>query len=158
VSGDARPPPVQPPVRPPIQPRGLLAAYRATRYLAGPPGAEAEARIGERSEAIDRLLDAHGAASGVFVTAWNPESRARGEAENRAAHGDLVRRLAAWRSLPHRGVSPDGRWAEEGLFVLDLPEAEALAAARGFGQVAVAAIGRGEPARLLFTGVPGRPD
>jgi hypothetical protein len=139
-------------------PPGLLDAYRTTRYLAGPAEAEAEARIGERSEAIDALLAARGASSGVFVTAWNPHSRARGEADNRAAHGALVLRLAAWRTLPHRGVSADGRWAEEGLFALDLPEDEALDAARAFGQVAVVAVRRGEAARLLLTGVPARPD
>jgi hypothetical protein len=142
----------------PAPPPGLLEAYLATRYLAGPAGAEAEARIGRRSAAIDALLEAEGASSGVFVTAWNPYSRARGEAENGAAHRALVLRLAAWRTLPHTGVSADGRWAEEGLFALDLPEDEALDAARAFGQVAVVAVRRGEPARLLLTGVPAQPD
>jgi hypothetical protein len=128
----------------------LLAAYRRTRYLAGDGGAFAT--VGERSGSIDALLEAHGARSGVFVTAWNPGSGVRDAAANRAANARLEADLAPWRHLPHEGVG-DGGWREEGFFVLDLPEGTAVDLARRYGQVAIVAVRRGEPARLVLTGV-----
>jgi hypothetical protein len=128
----------------------LMDAYRRTRYLAGDGGAFAT--VGRRSGSIDALLAAHGARSGVFVTAWNPGSRTQDEAANRAANARLQAELAPWRHLPHEGVG-DGGWREEGFFVLDLPEGTAVELARRFGQVAIVAVLRAEPARLAFTGV-----
>ena len=110
------------------------------------------ATVGRRSGSIDALLAAHGARSGVFVTAWNPGSRTQDEAANRAANARLQAELAPWRHLPHEGVG-DGGWREEGFFVLDLPEGTAVELARRFGQVAIVAVLRAEPARLAFTGV-----
>jgi hypothetical protein len=128
----------------------LLDAYRRTRYLAGDGGAFAT--VGERSASIDALLATHGARSGAFVTAWNPGSGARDAAANHAANARLEADLAPWRHLPHAGVG-DGGWREEGFFVLDLPEAAAVERARRFGQVAIVAVRRGEPARLVLSGV-----
>lgn len=128
----------------------LMGAYRRTRYMAGDGGACAT--VGERSAAIDALLAAHGARSGVFVTAWNPGSGARDAAANRAANVRLAAELAPWRHLPHEGVG-DGGWREEGFFVLDLADDAAVALARRFGQVAIVAVRHGEAARLVLTGV-----
>ncbi len=62
---------------------------------------------------------------------------------------ELTRRGA--RFLPHVGVGADPAWTEHGVFVLDLEIADALALAAAYGQNAVVAIARGEPARLLLT-------
>ena len=106
----------------------LLRAYRATRYqvVAADDGAPvlAEARVDERSPALDRLLDEHGARSGVFITAWNPRSqptpRARNEAAQRRLERELRRRDV--RFLAHRGTGADPGWEpEQGLLALDLP-------------------------------------
>lgn len=132
-------------------PADLLRAYRATRYGVGDGGAFAT--IDARSPAIDAVLDAHGARSGVFVTAWNPGSSPSDPAANRAAHARLTADLAGWRHLPHVGEG-EGDWREEGLFVLDLPETTAVDVARRHGQVAIVIVRRGEPARLVLTGVP----
>jgi hypothetical protein len=129
----------------------LVAAYRATRYMAGDGGTFAT--IGTASAAMDALLDAHGAAWGVFITAWNPGSSPRDAAANRADHARMVDALAGTRHLPHVGVG-EGGWREEGFFVLDLPETVAVALARRFGQVAIVIARREEAARLILTGIP----
>lgn len=131
----------------------LLRAYRATAYLALlPDGPSAEARIGRPSPGMDGLLARLGARSGTFVTAWNPRSRPAPEAENRAAGARLLAeaRARGWRALPHRGQGDAGDWPpEEGLLVLDLDRAEALALARRHGQNAVVFCEPGRPAELL---------
>jgi len=86
------------------------------------------------------LLIRLGAASGTFVTAWNPRSEALSPAENAVRGERLSAEIVArgWRALPHRGVGDDPAWPpEEGWFVLDLDEAMARALATDHGQNAV---------------------
>ena len=133
----------------------LLAAYRTTSYriLAGDGSTLAEARIDTRSEATDAVLAAHGAASGVFVTGWNPRSEPTDPAANAAAHDRLERALRdrGIRFLDHVGVGADPSWSEHGVFALDLDTHAALALADAFAQHAVVLVRIGEPARLLLT-------
>ncbi|MCQ4163082.1 hypothetical protein NON00_24630, partial [Roseomonas sp. GC11] len=60
----------------------FLAAYAATTYRVGRVGL----RLGGRAEA---LLARHGARRAVVLTAWDPLSRLRGRAANRAAQARL---------------------------------------------------------------------
>ena len=131
----------------------LDEAYRTTRYVAIWHGVEYEARVDCPSPAIDALLDAHGAGSGVFVTAWNPRSEPRPVEENRARDADLRAELACRgvAFVDHVGRGVDADWTEEGAFALDWPLAEALAVAERFGQNAVVHVERRRPARLVFT-------
>ena len=111
-------------------------------------------RLDRAAPAIDRLLARLGAASGTFVTAWNPASRALLPPENAARAARLTEEIAArgWRALPHRGVGDDPAWpAEEGWFVLDLDEPTARSLATAYGQNAVVRIERGSLARLVET-------
>jgi hypothetical protein len=132
----------------------LEAAYRATRYHAMDGNHVLTARIGSRSPAFDALLAREGATVGVFVTAWNPESRRTSEPENRLAAARLETEVTALglRTLPHSGQGDDPSWpVEEGLFVLGLREADALALAERYRQNAVVIVEQGEPTRLLTT-------
>ncbi len=134
--------------------RALLDAYLTTRYVAYDGGLAVECRPGTHEVAMDRLLERHGASGGVFITAWNPQSVARGDAANAAAHRLLAAEVArlGLRGLPHRGFGADPAWQpEEGLFVLDLAIPPALALATRFGQNAIAAVARGRPAEVLRT-------
>ncbi len=66
-----------------------------------------------------------------------------------------------YRALPHRGVGDDPAWpAEEGLFILDMPEDEAVALAERYGQNAIVVAERGRAARLVTTRLmpPARPE
>jgi len=134
--------------------RALLDAYLTTRYVAYDGAVAVECRIGEHASAMDALLERHGAAAGIFITAWNPRSVAQPAATNAAAHRRLATAIArrGLRSLPHRGFGADPAWdPEEGLFVLDLAVVPALALAAEFGQNAIAAVEQGRPAEVLRT-------
>lgn len=133
----------------------MLAAYQASSYEVVDGDARLVARIDREAPEIDALLERHCAASGTFITAWNPRSVPQPAATNRREHLRLADRIdaAGLCRLPHEGVSPDGDWREEGFFVLDLPEKEALAIAEAFGQNAVVRVQPSEPARLLLTGL-----
>lgn len=138
----------------------LIAAYHGTSYqvLDRRGALLAAIRIGERSPEIDVVLAGHGAASGVFITGWNPRSAPTGHRLNAAAHQELTRALQA-RGVPflaHRGVGADPRWSEEGVFALDLTIAEALELALAFAQKAIVAVRTGEPAELLLTSLLAR--
>ena len=105
----------------------LLAAYRGTRYavLDVDGGSLAEAVIGRHRPDVDMVLAAHGAVSGVFMTAWNPRSIPTDDTANAEAHARMSALLAGrgYTTLPHAGFGEDPAWrAEHGFFVLDLPE------------------------------------
>ena len=136
----------------------LLAAYRGTRYavLAPDGGTLAEARIDQHRLEVDAVLDRHGAASGVFITAWNPRSVPTADDVNAAAHARLAEVLAGRGlvALAHAGFGEDPAWrAEHGFFVLDLPEEQALEIAVAFEQNAVVVVRRGEAAQLVLSDV-----
>ncbi len=138
----------------------LLGAYRETDYAAWDAAGGAIGRIGQSSADMDALLDRHAAASGMFVTAWNPQSRKLDDAANAAAAAALAREIAArdWRSLPARAVPQRGDWPpEDGVLVLDLDRTTALELAERFGQNAIAQFDRGEPAELVTTRLMGVP-
>jgi hypothetical protein len=136
----------------------LLAAYRGTRYavIDVDGGTLAEARVEQHCPDVDAVLTAHGAASGVFITAWNPRSVPTDDQTNAEAHAQLAAVLdgRGWTALPHAGFGEDPDWRpEHGFFVLDLPEAEALRIAVEFEQNAVVVVRRGAPAQLVLSDV-----
>jgi hypothetical protein len=123
--------------------RALLDAYHTTRYVAYDGDREIACVVGAAEPAMAALLARHGAAGGVFITAWNPRSEPLGRAENEAAHRRLAAEIAALGlpALPHRGFGADPAWEpEEGLLVLGLPRDEALALAEAHGQNAIAVV------------------
>ena len=133
----------------------LISAYHGTSYqvLDCWGAVLGAARIGQISPNVDELLSAHGAASGVFITGWNPRSAPTERGRNEAAHRRLENELRARgiRFLPHRGVGSDPSWSEEGVLALDLPIDKALELASLFQQNAIVAVEAGKPARLLLT-------
>ncbi|KAA1380214.1 DUF3293 domain-containing protein [Aeromicrobium fastidiosum] len=136
----------------------LLAAYRGTRYavLDVDGGSVAEALIGRHRPDVDSVLQAQGAASGVFITAWNPRSVPTDDTANAEAHARMSALLSdrGYTALPHAGFGEDPAWrAEHGFFVLDLAERDALEIAVEFDQNAVVVVQRGAAARLVLSDV-----
>jgi hypothetical protein len=134
----------------------LLREYERTRYvvLDDLGIARADVGIGEASEAIDAILADYGAASGVFITGWNPRSVLLDQDSNDDANAQLEADLDQAGSviLPHIGVGYDSEWEpEHGFFALDLAEAEAVELATAYGQNAIVIVERGRPARLVVT-------
>jgi hypothetical protein len=130
----------------------LRPLYEATRYLVHHAGRTLDARIGETSPALDALLAAENATVGTFITAANPRSEQRSQAENEAANRALAIELrqAGYRWHTHKGVAIDGFWRENGFFVLGLQGEDALRWAERFGQYAVieATLGRAPAVRF----------
>lgn len=132
-----------------VIPPGLLAAYRRTAYRVrdADRGEDAEGRIGRRSPQIDAVLGAMGVRQGAFVTAWNPLSRPMPGRWNARM---LDRLAASLRRLPSRRGSGVARgWCEAHLLVGADPRRVAVAARR-FRQLAIIAVRRGAPARLVL--------
>jgi hypothetical protein len=134
----------------------LLAAYRDTRYVIRPHactgGVEQVLRVGALHPPLDSALAARGHREWAFITAWNPGSQQRGDAENRRAQERLVSQLVAggWTVADAIGEAEDGRWSEPSLFVPGLPRAEAERFGCAYGQVAVLVGRAGAPAELLL--------
>ncbi|PHK93278.1 hypothetical protein CR162_19360 [Pseudoroseomonas rhizosphaerae] len=132
----------------------FLEIYRATLYhVTNPPYCLTIRLDGRRHPGLDRLLGRHGARRAVFITAWNPWSRAAGLAANRRAQARLRARLreapglrvlrgfGAWPEAPEKG--------EESLLALGLDAEAGAALGRAFRQNAVVVLRRGAPAALL---------
>jgi len=144
------------PARPPAVTAGAgvpLAAFLDSDYVVIDGGREVVVRIGRASAELNALLVRHGAGHGVFITGWNPLSRAQPPALNAAANVRMMQEFAgrAVAALPHVGRGGDGAWAEHGFFALDLDREEALALAVAFGQFAIVLAVYEEPAALLLT-------
>lgn len=76
----------------------------------------------------------------AFLTAWNPRSEPRTEAENRAKQLELetLLRSEGIRCIPGLGYDPLQEWAdEECILALGLHREQALEVGRMFGQNAV---------------------
>lgn len=131
----------------------VRAPYEATDYVAMDGKKKVVARVHRLNPDLDALLERHGAAEAIFVTAWNPRSQMKPRGENDAAHARLQEILEEedLEFLPHEGRSQSGDWAEQGFLVLDLPPLDALALAEMFGQNAIVWQPLGQPAHVLFT-------
>jgi hypothetical protein len=132
----------------------LLEAYRDTRYLFVADGVEHDVRVDRRNPAAEAWLTRRGTGGAGFITADNPRSHRRTEAENAAARAGLAAAVRGhgFDALPHTGAALDGAWpAEQGLLVPGMPLDDLLELAESFGQNAVVWFAPGRPARLVPT-------
>lgn len=118
----------------------LLAAYRATRFRVIAPEGEFVLRVDQPSEPLKQCHARHGVSSSLYITAWNPASRALAREENEARQRRLVAvvesRELAW--LEGFGEDPEGKWeGEPSLLVLGADMNLATELGREFGQCAV---------------------
>ena len=128
----------------------LLLAYENSDYVVFEP--RLVFHVGEPNAALDRLLESHGARSAAFLTASNPGSKPRSEAENQAANRKLLesQRLLSRTCLEGEGRAPDRGWAERSFLVLGIALAEAEALGRSFGQNAIVFCEKGRAPELLL--------
>lgn len=129
------------------------AYVRAVFVVALPDGGEAQLKLGRASQSLADIMAARGVATACFITAWNPRSEPRTEAENQADQTRLKARLESkgltW--LAAEGRDPDGGWdAEPSLVALGLTFDEACALGDEFGQNAVLFSGADGAMRLVF--------
>ncbi len=128
--------------------RDLLDAYLAARYRIDPDGACLALRVGTPAPAA--LASVLPAASYTLVTAWNPRSLPREQADNHAADAALHTGLLAhgMQCLRTCACDGNGRWREPGWLVAGLHAPGADALARRLGQAAILHWQAGAPVRL----------
>jgi hypothetical protein len=132
---------------------GLRAAYEATDYwVDDSPVGPFRLRHGERSEALDRLLEQAGVREWAYVTACNPGSRRLADEENEARMRALDERLrrTGLRYFPGRGVGTGGDWPAEASRLVLVSETAARELGAEFGQNAIVVGAAGEAARVVF--------
>lgn len=134
-------------------------AYQRTTYLAVLPGnRQLPLHIDQIHPDLDTLLKERGEAGWAFLTACNPSSELKSEAENAARMEALRQELDARGNTyyPGFGTGDDDEWPpEESFLVLDLPLAAATELAVHFGQYAFVYGGVGKPAQLVWTQLAG---
>lgn len=129
----------------------LIAAYEKALYVVfGRP--ELVLRIGQHNPDLDELLEAEGAATAAYVTAYNPRGEARSAWHNEIANAALVelQTKAGRRCFEGEGRDPQKRWKpERSALVIGISRADAQALGRAFGQNAVVFVEKGRAPELL---------
>lgn len=94
--------------------RDLIEAYLATEYRIGGV-LDFALIVGRHHPSLATLMGKHDAGSATVVTAWNPYSQPRPDAENARDQNRLVEELDQ-RGLVHfpgHGADPTGQWPPE---------------------------------------------
>ena len=135
----------------PLTPK-LIDAYENADYVvfANP---EIVLRIGEPSPRLDALLAAEGATAAAYLTAANPRSEPRTDAQNRSAGATLDELLASAGYPRYAGEARDPeneRAAEASVLVIGIYRANAATLGRLFGQNAIVFVEKGRPPELVI--------
>jgi len=118
----------------------LLTTYRAAHYRVTGTAKPFVLRVAHRSAELASVHLANGANGSAFITAWNPQSVVRSEAENRASQKRLESELTAIgvRLVAGIGEDPAGVWpAEPSVLAVGISRSEAERVGRKFGQRAI---------------------
>ena len=110
--------------------QATIAAYLATEYRIQGDG-PLVLRIGQQNEQLAALYKKHAVKCAAVITAWNPYSEPKPDAENRAAQARLIAELdrMGLQHQPGHGADPTGQWPPEDsrlVFGLDFSTATSL--------------------------------
>ncbi len=137
----------------------LLAAYLAAHYRVTGTAEPFVLRVGHQSAELASVHLANGANSSAFITAWNPSSGVRSEAENRASQRRLESELAAIgvTLVAGTGEDPTGVWpGEPSVLAVGISRNEAERVGRKFGQRAIVWSGESAIPELIDLASPSR--
>jgi len=115
----------------------LVKAYRNAHYFVHHGQEVYLLKVGEVNHALSTLMQSYGASSAAFLTAYNPYSQMRSEAENHAAHEKLLAELAqaGIETIDGLGTDPHDDWdAEPSVLALGLSRSHAEQLADEYGQ------------------------
>lgn len=117
----------------------LESAYRNTNYLVSVGDKIIALKIGEMSDDLMGLIAAADNFGAVFITAWNPFSKALSTKENAYANERLLSELKeiAVDVFSANGVSADGEWSEDSYFATGVSALKAKALCISYEQNAV---------------------
>ena len=110
-------------------------------------------RVGEAFSELDRLLEGCGCQSAAFITAWNPYSIPKSDAENHQAQRRLIGDLDALgaRVIPGCGRDATGEWPpEDSVLALGFNLEDSMDFGRRFGQNAIVFIEANKEPRLIL--------
>lgn len=131
----------------------IVAAYRATFYVAYGTHQETIIRIGSRSLETDRLLAKMRVRSGAFITGWNPYSSPLNERRNEQWDRLLKRYLCmhSIRYIEGEGRDSAGDWPpERSVLAFGVSYVAASSIGRRFRQNAIVYVASGQPAELVM--------
>lgn len=117
-------------------PYATTEAYLATEYRIGGEW-PLVLQIGQPNARLAALYLAQSAETAAVLTAWNPYSEAKPDAENHAAQARLIFSLnqLGLRHQPGHGADPTGKWhPEDSRLILGLDLATAASLGKKFGQ------------------------
>jgi hypothetical protein len=132
----------------------LTDAYLHTTYRVLAAQTCIDIRVGERSGALEQLLQSSGVRQWAFMTASNPKSRKLPDTEN-ARRNEAMKAMieqSGWRWLDAIGVPDRPDWQpEHSVLVLGIDRNSALELAKKWDQLAIVCGMQGEPAQLVWT-------
>lgn len=127
----------------------LMPLYLETDYHI--PSLKTSLSIGQRNSKVDQWLGKHGATHAVFITAFNPNSKAIDLILNQKRNVELAQQLDSLTLLKGSGVPHSAGWIpEESFLVMDLAKDLTLDLMCQFEQIAVVWHQMGEVTNLLW--------
>lgn len=114
----------------------MIGAYLATEYQIWSKRPFV-LRIGQQSDELAALYQEYAVSTAAVLTAWNPRSELRPNAENEIAQAELISEIdrLALRQWSGHGADPTGEWPpEQSSLVLGLDLGTAQLLAYRFGQ------------------------
>jgi Protein of unknown function (DUF3293) len=95
-------------------PRQTIEAYLATDYSIW-GSRRLILRVGQRNHDLAALYQNYAVSSAAVLTAWNPYSEPRSDAENETAQAELISEIdrLALHHEPGHGADPTGEWPPE---------------------------------------------
>lgn len=133
----------------------LRAAFSAAEYRVCIGGHELVLKVGMHHPGLDRAIEER---DWAIVTAFNPQGRRVGDADNRRADAALRAEVKGRGMLayPATNCDPRGRWPDEpGLLIAGARADETESIGRRYGQAALLVGRSGQPAMLCFLGAAG---
>lgn len=86
----------------------------------------------------------------AFITAWNPLPSTFSDEVNKQRNMDLLNDLNKYTTHKGRGISDDGAWFEDSLFIENITEKEAHFYAHKYGQLAFIFGKKNTTTKLLY--------
>jgi hypothetical protein len=137
----------------------VLAAYLAAHYKVTGTASPFVLRVGRRSAELASVHLANRANCSAFITAWNPQSVARSQADNCASQKRLESELGELgvTLIAGVGMDPAGVWPDEpSVLAVGISRNEAERVGRRFGQRAIVWNGESAIPELIDLVMPSR--
>jgi Protein of unknown function (DUF3293) len=133
----------------------LRESFRNARYQVRLPTGAVDLAVDRQCEPLGEWLRANGFTCAALMTAHNPAGRQRADSLNTASQAMLEARLlqGGYTMMRATAFDPSGGWPPEAsLFVPGISQADAMALASDFGQLAILWSTADSIPRLVETG------